>query len=79
MILPRPCATMCRAAAWHRKNSDLRLVSITASQSSSVKSSASARRMMPALLTRMSSPPSSATVRSTTCRHRRDASTGRRR
>ena len=38
---------------------DLRLVSITASQSSSVKSTASARRMMPALLTRMSSPPSS--------------------
>ena len=51
---------MCRAAAWERKNSDFRLVSITASQSSSLKSSASARRMIPALLTRMSSRPSSA-------------------
>jgi hypothetical protein len=57
---------MCRPAAWHRKKTDLRLVSITASQSSSLKSTASARRTIPALFTRMSIPPSSARVCSTT-------------
>ncbi len=56
---------MWRPAAWHRKKTDFRLVSITASQSSSVKSTESARRMMPALLTRMSSRPSFSSVSST--------------
>ena len=58
MILPRePCAIMRLATACERKNALLRLTSITASQSPSVNSIASARRMMPALLTRMSSRP----------------------
>ena len=55
MILPpRPVRSMCRAAACARKKTDFRFTFITASQSASVKSSASARRMMPALFTRMS-------------------------
>ena len=59
MILPpRPSASIAFAAAWARKKADLRLTSITASQSASLNSSASARRMMPALLTRMSQRPS---------------------
>ncbi len=70
-ILPRspPCdaqPVMWRAAAWHRKNSVFRLVSITASQSSSEKSSASSRRIIPALLTRISRRPSLPTTVSTT-------------
>ena len=55
---PAPRAKAARAKAWDRKNTALRLTSITSSQSASVKSTASARRMMPALLTRMSSGPS---------------------
>ncbi len=58
MILPpRPASTQVRATACDRKKADFRLVSITASQSSSLKSRLSARRMMPALLTRMSTGP----------------------
>ena len=62
MILPRPCAIMWRPAACAKKNADLRLVSITASQSSSLKSTESLRRMIPALLTRMSILPNCACV-----------------
>ena len=58
-MAPPACrAKAARAKAWERKNTALRLTSITSSQSASVKSTASARRMMPALLTRMSSGPS---------------------
>ncbi len=57
MILPRRRSSIGRAKACDRKNTDLRLVSITASQSASLKSMASARRMMPALFTRMSTAP----------------------
>ena len=55
---PASRAKAARAKAWERKKTALRLTSITASQSASVKSTASARRMMPALLTRMSRGPS---------------------
>ena len=58
MIFPlRPPAIMSRTTAWDRKKTDFRLTFRTASQSSSVKSTASARRMIPALLTRMSMGP----------------------
>ena len=60
MILPpRPACTSARATACARKNGTLRFTSITASQSSSLKVSASSRRMMPALLTRISTRPAS--------------------
>src|SRR4051794_38786010 len=49
-----PSASRWRAKAWDRKNTDFRFRSMTASQSSSVKSMLSARRMVPALLTRIS-------------------------
>src|SRR5678815_4238166 len=50
MILPpRPACTRCFATACARKNGTLRLRFIAASQSSSLKVSASSRRMMPAL------------------------------
>ena len=67
MIFPlRPSATQRRATCWLRKNRTFRLVSITASQSSSEKSRLSARRMMPALLTRMSTPPALSQASATT-------------
>src|SRR5690606_27774474 len=65
MILPRPRAMKWRPAACDMKKADLMLTFITSSQSFSLKSTASARRIRPALLTRMSSPPSSASVCST--------------
>ncbi len=55
----------CRPAACDMKNADLMLTFITSSQSFSLNSTASARRIRPALLTRMSSPPSPASVSST--------------
>src|SRR5690606_17641945 len=65
MILPLPWAMKWRPAACDMKNADLMLTFITSSQSFSLKSTASSRRIRPALLTRMSSPPSSASVCST--------------
>src|SRR5690606_32390050 len=62
MILPLPWAMKWRPAACDMKNADLMLTFITSSQSFSLKSTASARRIRPALLTRMSSPPSWAMV-----------------
>src|SRR4030095_9352636 len=67
MILPpRPACTRCFATACARKNGTLRLRFSGASQSSSLKVSASSRRMMPALFTRMSTRPASLMVCATT-------------
>ncbi|MND87942.1 hypothetical protein D3C80_799530 [compost metagenome] len=63
MILPpSPCAMNWRATAWDRKKTDLRFRFITSSQFFSLKVSASSRRMVPALFTRISTRPISATV-----------------
>ncbi len=62
MILPPPCGTMTCAAACDRKKAAFRLIARTSSQSVSLNSIAGARRMMPALLTRMSRRPISATI-----------------
>ena len=60
MILPPwPCSIITLAAAWERKKTVLRLMSMTSSQSFSEKAMASARFMMPALFTRMSMRPNS--------------------
>ena len=59
-ILPRPRAEHLPARRPAEQKTAVRLTSMTASQSSSVNSTAGARRMMPALLTRMSMPPSAA-------------------
>ena len=65
MILPLFCCAITRPAACERKNSAFRSIWITLSQSSSLKSSAGVRRMIPALLIKMSSPPSSLTTLAT--------------
>jgi hypothetical protein len=62
ILPPRPCLIICLATAWLRKNSVRRLMFITSSQSFSVNSVIGARRMMPALLNRISTPPSPSTV-----------------
>ncbi len=54
---PQPCAFMGLAAARQNSQGPFRLVSRTASQSSSVSDSIGPRMLMPALLTRMSSRP----------------------
>src|SRR5665647_878966 len=58
---PSPRETIVRATAWVTKNRPLRLTSIIASQSDSVTSRASWLAPRPALLTRMSMRPRSAT------------------
>src|ERR1035438_5600291 len=67
ILPPCPCATICLATAWDRKKTVLSLTWITSSQSFSPNSRKGARRMMPALLSRISMPPSSRTTWSTTC------------
>src|SRR5665647_2074111 len=62
---PAPRGTIVRATAWVTKNRPLRLTSIIASQSASVTSRASWLAPRPALLTRMSMRPRSATRRCT--------------
>src|SRR5450759_3762106 len=62
MILPCPCATMRAPAARHRRNTAVRLISSTSSQSRSSWSVAGARRMIPALFTRMSTLPIASTA-----------------
>ena len=57
-------SAMRRAAAWAQKKAPLRLVSTILSQSASSTSSEGLTCSMPALLIRMSSPPSAATARS---------------
>lgn len=61
---PLPWAIKCFAAAWDIKNTLLMLRFITSSQSFSLNASASSRRIRPALLTRISIWPNSATARS---------------
>src|ERR1017187_3677411 len=65
-IFPRPRGSMCAPAARESRNTAVRLISITASQSSSECSTAGARRMMPALFTRISTAPIAATASSIT-------------
>src|SRR5579884_2783077 len=62
MMLPLRWASITRPAAWQAKKTALRLVSMTASQSASVRSTAGPRRLIPATLTSTSSRPKASTV-----------------
>ncbi|MCY1552124.1 hypothetical protein D9M68_885010 [compost metagenome] len=59
MMRPQRAFIMLRNTARDRRNTDARLVSMTADQSSSFMRIASVSRVMPALLTRMCGPPPS--------------------
>src|SRR5947209_4623265 len=77
MLMMRPPLlrrTSRRAKSRERAKTDRRFTSITASQSSSLVSSRSARRMMPALLTRMSASPARSKIEATESRSARSAS-----
>ena len=64
MILPRRRGIMRRATAWPTRNTLSTLVFISSCQCASSNWSSGARRCMPALLTRMSMAPMSASMRS---------------
>src|SRR5262245_19739709 len=64
MMLPRFAATMCRSTTWLAKKTPLALTASSRSQSASVTSAVCIDLWMPALFTRMSMRPNSATVRS---------------
>ena len=65
IIFPLPCSTITRPAAWESRKTAFKFTCITSSQSRSLNSRTGVRRMMPALLTRISRPPNSATTRAT--------------
>lgn len=70
MEMIRPPLPMCRAAAWASTNEAREWTARVLSTSASVTSSSGPNGAMPALLTRMSIRPNSATVRSTTATSR---------
>ncbi len=65
-IRPAPCASITRPAACANRNTPVRLTSMTFCQPVSGISSGGAAQVVPALLTRTSIRPNSATARSTT-------------